>query len=54
MKWLVLAAFAPAFVTSLMYLSAGERKLPRSQQMTLGIAALAGWALVLLLGSTIL
>jgi len=54
MKWLVLAVFLPAFVSSLMYLDAAERKLTRSQRTTVGIAALAGWALVLLLGSTIL
>jgi len=53
-KWLVLAIFAGAFCSSLIWLDCVERKLTRLQQNVFGIAALTGWFLVLALGATVL
>ena len=50
MKWLVLAFFAAAFVSSLLWLDSNERRFTPSQQAILAAVAMTGWAFVLLLG----
>ena len=54
MKWLVISFFAVAFFSSLLWFDSGERKYTPSQKTALAVIALAGWALVLVLGTVTL
>jgi hypothetical protein len=54
MKWLVLAFFAAAFLCSLHWLDSGERNYSSSTQIALAASALAGWAVVCVLGIAML
>jgi hypothetical protein len=50
MKWLVLAFFAVAFVSSLLWIDSSERRFTPSQQTIVAAVAMTGWAIVLFLG----
>jgi hypothetical protein len=51
MKALILALFAAAIVSSIIWHEAAERNLTRTQKAAFGVAALVGWILVLIVGS---
>lgn len=53
MKWLVLAIFLAAGLSSVLWFESDERKFTSLQQTTLGVVALTGWTLVLVLGTVI-
>ena len=50
MKWLVLAFFAIAFVSSLLWIDSKGRRVETSRLVFLAATAMTGWAVVLLLG----
>jgi hypothetical protein len=50
MKWVVLAFFAVAFVSSLLWIDSTERKFNPSQQTIVAAIALTAWGIVLFLG----
>jgi hypothetical protein len=52
MKWLVVLLFAAACLSSLGWYEARERNFNGAQKIGLAIAAVASWALVLVLGTT--
>ena len=54
MKWLVLGFFFAAGLSSMLWFESNERKYTRSQQTALGVIALTGWTLVVVLGTVIL
>ena len=49
MRFVILAVFAAACVSSFLWFEAGERHFNRLQATTLGLTALTAWALVLVL-----
>jgi hypothetical protein len=51
MKWLIVVIFGIACVSSVVWYEATERNLSSLQRAAIGVAALAGWALVLVLGN---
>lgn len=54
MKWLVLTFFALALLSSMLWFESAERKFTSLQRTTCGVVALAGWLIVVVLGSAIL
>lgn len=54
MKWLILALFIAAFMSSMFWFESGERNYTPTHKTALAIAALGGWALVLVLGTVML
>ena len=50
MKWIAILVFGTAFCCSLVWIDRAERKLTRLQQTTVGVVALAGWLLTVVLG----
>ena len=50
MKLLIIAIFAVAFLSSLLWFDSGERNYTAPQRALLAVMALTGWSLVLLLG----
>jgi len=53
MKVLILAPFAAAIISSIIWYEAAERDLTRAQKVAFGVTALAGWILVLIVGSMV-
>ena len=53
MKVLILAPFAAAIISSIIWYEAAERDLTRTQKVAFGGTALAGWILVLIVGSMV-
>jgi hypothetical protein len=53
MKVLILAPFAAAIISSIIWSEAAERNLTRTQKMAFGVTALVAWALVLLVGNIV-
>jgi hypothetical protein len=51
MKWLIVAIFGAACVSSVLWYEATERNLSGVQRAAVAVAALASWALVLVLGN---
>ncbi len=51
MKWLMVLIFGAACVSSVIWYEATERKLSNLQRTAIAVAALASWAVVLLLGN---
>lgn len=51
MRFLIVAVFATACVTSFLWFEAAERHFNRMQATTLGLTALTAWALVLVLAA---
>ena len=52
MKWLAFLVFSVAFCSSLIWIDRSERNLTRLQRTTIGVTALAGWILTIVLGWT--
>jgi len=53
MKLLILAPFAAAVVSSIVWYEAAERNLTSTQKAAFGVAALVAWILVLVAGNII-
>jgi hypothetical protein len=53
MKWLVFTAFLVAFGSSLLWFDSDEGKRTPLQKMTLGVIALIGWGIVVVVGAII-
>jgi hypothetical protein len=53
MKVLILAPFAAAIVSSIIWHEAAERNLTQAQKVAFGVTALVGWVLVLIIGSIV-
>ena len=53
MKVLILAPFAAAIISSIIWYEAEERMLTRAQKAGFGVAALVAWALVLMFGNIV-
>jgi hypothetical protein len=53
MKWLVFTAFLVAFGSSLLWFDAEEGKRTPVQRTTLGVIALIGWSIVVVVGAII-
>jgi hypothetical protein len=53
MKWLVFAIFLAAGFSSVLWFESDERKFTPLQQTALGVIALTGWTLVVVLGTVI-
>ena len=54
MKWLIVALFIIGMIASVLWYEATERRLTHGQRTALGIAAMAAWALVVVLSNTML
>jgi hypothetical protein len=53
MKLLILALFAVAVVSSIIWYEAAERKLTRTQKAAFGVTALVAWVLVIVVGNIV-
>jgi len=53
MKWLVFTAFLVAFGSSLLWFDSEEGKRTPVQRMALGVIALIGWSIVVVVGAII-
>jgi hypothetical protein len=53
MKVLILAPFAAAIISSIIWYEAAERNLTRTQKAVFGVTALVAWALVLVIGNIV-
>jgi hypothetical protein len=53
MKLLILAPFAAAVVSSIIWYEASERKLTGAQKAGFGVVAIVAWILVLVAGNII-
>jgi hypothetical protein len=53
MKVLILAPFAAAIISSIIWSEAAERNLTRTQKVAFGVTALVAWALVLVVGNIV-
>jgi hypothetical protein len=51
MKWLIVVIFGVACVSTVIWYEATERNLSSLQRAAIGVAALASWGLVLVLGN---
>jgi hypothetical protein len=54
MKVLILAPFAAAVVSSIIWYEAAERNLTRTQTAAFGLTAAVAWILVLVVGSIVI
>ena len=53
MKVLILAPFAAAIISSIIWYEAAERKLTATQKTVFGLTALVAWILVLVVGNVV-
>ena len=53
MKVLILAPFAAAIISSIIWYEAAERKLTDTQKAVFGLTALVAWILVLVVGNIV-
>jgi hypothetical protein len=53
MKFVILACFAAAIVSSVIWYEAAERNLSNAQKAAFGVTALVAWILVLVVGNIV-
>jgi hypothetical protein len=53
MKLLILAPFAAAIISSIIWYEAAERRLTRTQKAACGVTALVAWILVFVVGNIV-
>jgi hypothetical protein len=54
MKWLIMALFVTGLASSFLWYEGADRNLTRLQMSAFGWLAVTAWALVLVLGNTML